>query len=200
MARGIIGGFTDDTFRGSQYITRQQANSILGLYLSEEEKEITGHIQGEKGLYPSLAAWYLAEGADLLVPFADEGDIAAVHRQTTAYLIAHGVIKGTPVGTAKYLKPLSNLTRAQAAVMIVRVKEVAFLNPADLHLSVTGIPSPVAAGAASSVVVTVRDEDGLVVTDYGGPSSSASTDLRPSCPSTTLSHPRMPGPVPSRAV
>ena len=130
-AKNTIGGFTDNTFRSSQHITRQQGDSILSLYLSQKEMEITGYIQGANGQYASLAAWYLAEGAALLAPFADDQDVAAVHRQATAYLIHQGAVKGSQVGAAKYLRPLSYLTRAQAAVMIVRVKETEFEPPVE---------------------------------------------------------------------
>ncbi|NLO27374.1 MAG: S-layer homology domain-containing protein, partial [Actinobacteria bacterium] len=182
VAKNIIGGFTDNTFRGSQYITRQQANSILGLYLSQEERDDTGYIQGDKGQYESLAAWYLAEGSALPTPFVDGDEVSMVHRQATAYLIYHGVVKGSQVGAAKYLRPFSNLTRAQAAVMIVRVKETAFPEPAELHLSVADIPNPVVAGTSSNVTVTARDQYGNLASDYRGTIRFTSTDGKASLP------------------
>ncbi len=114
----IVIGYPDGTFRPSQTITRQQANSILGRYLSDLELAATGHITGESGSYPSVAAWYMEEGASVLAPFADASEVGPVHAPYSAYLVYHGVVLGDGI----HLMPLSNLTRAQAAVLIVRIK------------------------------------------------------------------------------
>ncbi len=118
----IVTGYPDGAFRPSRNITRQQANSILGRYLSRKELTDTGSIQGELGSYNSLADWYAAEGAETLAPFADVSQLAKVHAPFTAYLVYHEVVYGSSNGDSIYLMPLSNLTRAQAAVLIVRTK------------------------------------------------------------------------------
>ena len=75
---------------------------------------------GELGNYASVAAWYEAEGAALLTPFADVSQLADEHAPFTAYLVYHEVVLGSSSGGNTYLMPLSNLTRAQAAVLILR--------------------------------------------------------------------------------
>ena len=68
---GIIGGFGNGTFGPGMSISRQQANSILGLFLSQEELSLRGHIAGNEGNYASLSAWFAAEGTTALASFAD---------------------------------------------------------------------------------------------------------------------------------
>ncbi len=120
---GIVTGYPDGSFRPDQTITRQQANSILGRYLSHKELANTGAIQGDLGSYASVAEWYVAEGAAVLAPFADASQLAPVHAPFTAYLVYHEVVLGSSSGGSTYLTPLSELTRAQAAVMVVRIKQ-----------------------------------------------------------------------------
>ncbi len=55
---GIISGYPDNTFRPSQSVSRQQANSLLGLHLAQKELTLRGHIAGDEGNYASLNAWY----------------------------------------------------------------------------------------------------------------------------------------------
>jgi len=118
---GLLSGFAGNSYRPEQPITRQQANTILGRYLSAKELADRGFIQGSRATYPTLADWYAAEGAAVLAPFADRSLLAAVHAPQTAYLVCHQVVQGSVSGTGLHLMPLSNLTRAQAAVMIVRL-------------------------------------------------------------------------------
>ncbi|MBN1321048.1 MAG: S-layer homology domain-containing protein, partial [Thermoleophilia bacterium] len=179
-ATHLIGGYADGSFRGPQSISRQQANSMVGLYLSQRELEATGSLQGEKGGYASLSEWYLSEGAELLAGFGDALEVAQAHAQPTAYLVARGVIKGSgfaaAAGDTRYLDAQGSLTRAQAAAMIIRAKGVTFTAPATLHFSVTGIPDPLTAGEASDVTVTVLDQSDNVATGYTGAVHFASTD------------------------
>lgn len=116
FAGGLLTGYTDDTYRPGNNITRQQAASILGRYLVAEELAASGHIQGAQGTYASLAAWFAAEGQAVLAPFTDAAKLATVHAPYTAYLIYHQVI----MGSNSTLNPLANLTRAQAAAMVYR--------------------------------------------------------------------------------
>src|SRR5664280_2366239 len=74
---GIISGYDDHTFRPETSVSRQQANSILGLFLSPNELSLTGHIRGELTTYPTVSAWYAAEGAALLNAFADASSLAS---------------------------------------------------------------------------------------------------------------------------
>ncbi len=125
-AAGLIEGRTTPTgrfFDPSTTISRQQADSILGRYLSRAELAATGAISGSGGGsgYASLAGWYAAEGAAYLVAFSDAGDLAADHAAAAAYLVFHGVVKGTE----GRLYPTATLSRAQAAVLVLRVAEEA---------------------------------------------------------------------------
>ena len=46
---GVISGFTDNTYRPNSTISRQQANNILGSYLSKKEISQKGTITGATG-------------------------------------------------------------------------------------------------------------------------------------------------------
>ena len=142
-AVGLVEGLTTPAgrvFAPGADISRQQANSILGRYLSEQELEVTGVIAGWTGgesggaTYPSLEAWYAPMGFDLLTRFTDYEDVLPAHAPGTAYLIFHQVLKGSggtfDPGAAfprgEMLHPAANLSRAQGAAMILRVKGVKF--------------------------------------------------------------------------
>ncbi len=94
-AAQVVTGYPDDTYRPAWNISRQHANTILGRYLSQQELADSGHIAGELGNYPTLAAWYAAEGAAVLAPFADAAQVNPVHVPFTAYLVYRGVVQGT---------------------------------------------------------------------------------------------------------
>ncbi len=109
-------------FRPGNNIARQQANTILGRYLSDTEIATTGVIHGTGGLtYSSLALWYSAQGSFYLNGFLDAGQVAVVHRPATAYLVYHEAVQGSN----GRLSPLATLNRAQAAAMVLRVAEEA---------------------------------------------------------------------------
>ena len=113
----MVVGYPDGRFRPDQSITRRQANSVLGRYLSDQEFAASGHISGEKGTYASVAAWYEAEGSSVLARFIDASDVGSMHAPYTAYLVHRGVV----TGDGARLMPASDLSRAQAAVLIVRI-------------------------------------------------------------------------------
>src|SRR5680860_999512 len=117
----LVTGFADDTFRPYTTISRQQANSVLGRYLSGVELEARGVIEGDVKSYSSLSAWYAAESHFYLGGFTDMGQVYSVHRPATAYLIYRGVVKGSNF----QLKPEDSLSRAQAVAMVVRVAQSA---------------------------------------------------------------------------
>lgn len=119
-AAGIVGGFTDGSFKPDEPVTRQQANSILGRFLSEAELSAMAVIWGLQRNYPSLEAWYQGEAGFWLGVFSDLSQLDAVHRPTTGYLVYHDVVNGSQSGTNFYLSPLSSLSRAQAVVMVLR--------------------------------------------------------------------------------
>jgi hypothetical protein len=133
-AEGIVGGFADGTYRPGMQITRQQANSMMGRYLSEVEIAFKGHIEGLNGLtYATLEAWYAAQGHNYLPGFTDWTQVAEVHRPTTAYLVRYGVVRGSGFK----LTPLGSLTRAQAVAMVLRT-----LDAKELVAPVTPPPAP----------------------------------------------------------
>lgn len=162
---GLISGYNDGTFKPNNTISRQQANSILGKYLSQRELSEKGVITGKNGqTYTSLKAWYDEEGALVLAYFNDAVNVAAVHAPGTAYLVYRQVVKGSN----GYLNPGSTLTRAQAVALIVRVRSVTFEAPsytAEMPLSLVD-PAPSAnntiaiTGTGGTRTVTVNVANG----------------------------------------
>jgi S-layer homology domain len=128
-AAGLISGYPNGdgtfSFRPGTQISRQQSNSILGRYLSGVEIEATGHIHGVVRNYLTLEQWYSLEGEFYLGFFTDQAQVATAHRATTAYLVNQGVVVGSTQGGQTYLYPQSNLTRAQAAALIIRTRTMA---------------------------------------------------------------------------
>jgi hypothetical protein len=118
---GVVRGYQDGSFRPERAITRQQANSMLGRHLTQGELNESGSIRGELGSYASVDRWFAAEGAGLLASFADASQLAAVHAPYTAYLLYHGIVLGGSSQGIQLLTPLADLTRAQAAVLVVRL-------------------------------------------------------------------------------
>ena len=117
VSAGIISGYDDGTFGPNDTISRQQATSILGLWLSQKEIAATGGIQGKAGVYDSLAAWFAAEGDGVLGSFADQAQVSPAHRPAVAYLALLGIVVGSTTAGGTYLKPLDETTRVQAVVM-----------------------------------------------------------------------------------
>ena len=122
VATSVIFGYPDGTFHPDAGIVRQQATSILGQWLAQQEIAALGGVQGAHGYYASLVAWYTAEGEGVLQEFADQDQVALVHRPATAYLVMRGVVLGSASGDDTLLDPLADLTRAQAVAMILRTK------------------------------------------------------------------------------
>ncbi len=117
-AAGLVNGVGGGLFTPSAPISRQQVATILARWLSEAELDALGYIAGPAGTqYPSLSAWYAAQGATALASFFDQASIATVHRPGVAYLAARGIAQGS----SGYFTPMSNITRAQAAVLVLRV-------------------------------------------------------------------------------
>ncbi|MCL5735507.1 MAG: IPT/TIG domain-containing protein [Actinobacteria bacterium] len=148
-------------------ISRQQTNTILGRYLSANELDATGRITGRTGgeegpqEYPSLEAWYATEGGWFLPLFKDYAAVLPAHAPGTAYLILHPVIKGSH----GKLDPAANLSRAQAAAMVLRAKAAAFapvspyVNSLDFH------SGPVAGG--NTVVIGGKYLAGATAVSFG---------------------------------
>ncbi len=162
---GVIGGFTDGKYRPDNNIIRQQANSILGLYLAGRELNLRGHIAGDLGNYSSLNDWYAAEGNAILVEFADRTSLAAVHAPSTAYLVYHGVVEGSLSGAARYLGPSQNLTRAQAVALILRTKSVTFSTTLPAITVLT--PSSGPASGGNTVIITGANFTSATVVEFG---------------------------------
>ena len=150
---GLISGYDDGTYRPAGPIIRVGANKVLGLALSDREMETTGHIQGEAGTYVSLGQWYAVEGPALLAEFADGNMVVTPeYKQTTAYLVFHGVVQGAVRGGQTYLDPLATLKRAQAVALIVRVRGVVFNAGTPTVTSLA--PAVGAASGNTTVVIT----------------------------------------------
>lgn len=120
VGRGLIAGVEEDHYRPGAPMLRQQVNTILGRYLEKMALDGPGYVEGDLDTYDTVAEWYAAEGEDALAPFGDADEIATVHKPYTAYLAYLGVAKGSK----GRLSPLGTVTRAQAAVLIVRVSQL----------------------------------------------------------------------------
>ena len=180
-AAGLVKGETTPAglvFGPNTDISRQQTNSILGRYLSGQEIEATGAITGILGgetpgfRYSSLENWYGSEGVGFIALFKDHSQVLPAHTQGTAYLIFREVIKGS----AGKLYPKANLSWAEAAVMVLRVKGATFTtsvtlggtNATSFHVDQDGgITAVVPAHAAGSVDVIVTTSNGASVSTAG---------------------------------
>jgi hypothetical protein len=159
---GIISGYSDGKFKPNNTVSRQQANNILGAYLSAKELDLNGVITGSRSTYTSLSAWYGAEGALILAAFKDATNVAAVHAPGTAYLVFHEVVKGSN----GYLTPGSTLTRAQAVALIIRVRDTEF-GGGSLP-TVTGVnPAAGAATGGNGVIITGTNFTGVSGVKFG---------------------------------
>ena len=127
-AAQLMRGYAEGVYLPDNAIDRQEANSILARWLAAGETAATGYIQGAEATYEDLAAWYAAEGSAALAGFADAGSVAEVHRAATAYLAMRGVVVGSPSGGSTYLQPLNDISRAQAAVMVLRALAAGAMN------------------------------------------------------------------------
>lgn len=128
-AAGLLSGFEGGSFRPAVPLTRQQACSILGLYLAAAALDRDGRLVGAQGSYPSLETWFAAEGVGVLAAFADAGSVAQVHAPAVAYLAQLGIVRGSarldgPQAGLLYLEPAAFVTRAQAVALIVRASDV----------------------------------------------------------------------------
>jgi hypothetical protein len=127
-AAQLLRGYAEGVYLPDNSIGRQEANSTLARWLAAGETAATGHIEGAQATYEDLTAWYAAEGAAVMAGFADAGSVAEVHRAATAYLIMRGVVVGSPSGGSTYLHPLNDISRAQAAVMVLRALAAGAMN------------------------------------------------------------------------
>ena len=166
----VITGYPDDTYRPNSTMQRQQANTILARYLSGLEKAALGGIQGEEELYETVTEWYQEEGSSLLDAFADGGTVATAHRPGTAYLVHHEVVQGSPSGGQYYLKPLTSLTRAQGAALILRVADISFATPAPTVTALNPSSGPTVGG--NTVVITGTNFTGATAVRFGSISAT----------------------------
>lgn len=105
---GIAAGYADGTFRPERTIVREEAMAMIARALKLADKR-AGSATGD--------------AASTLSGFADGGTVSGWARQAAAELIARGVVVGSPAG----LRPGDEVTRAEAAAMILRMLEKAGL-------------------------------------------------------------------------
>lgn len=102
---GIVSGYNDNTFRPMQKITREEsivmiskAMSMLGTSIKITEAEIQSELKR----------------------FDDGGEFAGWSRKDAAYLIKHKLL----VGSGGKLKPRNNITRAEAATIMLKALRI----------------------------------------------------------------------------
>ncbi len=99
QANGIVTGYTDNTFKPTKEITRQEMAVMLARYAKLLGMEITG---GDLSTYP------------------DAKDVPSWAEESMAWCVAKGLINGVQSGGVSSLKPGNNATRAQFATIIMR--------------------------------------------------------------------------------
>ena len=99
---GIVKGFTDNTFRGSQKITRQELMVMTARYLDYE--------------------WLDLKAAESVgVEFSDYDVIAEFAKASVERMRVLGIVKGDDYSR---FNPLNDATRAEAATIIVRIVDL----------------------------------------------------------------------------
>ena len=100
---GIVGGVGDGKFDPGGKITREQMAAILYRYCNSQ------------GIDTSKRAELSA--------FPDGGKVSAYATEALSWAVAEGLINGTQKGSATYLDPQGNATRAQVATILMRFIE-----------------------------------------------------------------------------
>ena len=147
---GLVNGTGGGKFSPVSAISRQNVAAILGRWLSQAELDSRGYLAGTAGAHhASIEAWFAAEGASQLAGFTDGSSIGSNMRTWVAYLAARGIAKGSD----GRFNPAANITRAQAAVLILRTLDVGKgFGPAPTVTDIEPSTGPAAGG--TSVVIT----------------------------------------------
>jgi len=105
-AAGIVNGYPDGTFRPNETITREQFAKVLKYYAEY------------RGIFkkPTL---------DVIDTFKDGAKVGKWARDSVAFAVEHGIIKGRTVDT---IVPQGTATRAECCTMIRRFIEAFDLN------------------------------------------------------------------------
>jgi hypothetical protein len=103
---GLITGYSDLVFAPDENITREQMASIISRALQMKSTETVD--DGDIG--------------QIINKFRDKGDISPWARQGTALAVSRGIVSGVSADT---FAPRASATRAEAAVMILRLYEQA---------------------------------------------------------------------------
>ena len=148
--------------------SRSEASSLVASSLVQSEIDARGTIHGRMSAYPSLSAWYKAEGSSLLRYFADRGSVPAGQAPAMAYLIYHHVIQGDAQSGDLYLHPAAHLTGGQAAVLIRRAEAVE-LDPAAREAPAVTAVGPVEGlrGGGGSLVIDGSGFQGATSVTFG---------------------------------
>ncbi|MDF2718131.1 MAG: hypothetical protein K0R28_5056, partial [Paenibacillus sp.] len=100
---GIVLGYEDGLFRGEQRITREQGIAMIARAYN---------------LIAPQNAMSETEINALLAPYGDAANISGWAREAVARMIAAGLVEGSD---SQLLKPLDNMTRAEAAALMRRL-------------------------------------------------------------------------------
>ena len=103
-SNGIVNGVSANTFAPNRIVTRQEAVTIFYRYCV-----------GQNAV--------AVDSAMELNGFADEEHVAGFAADAFTWAVATGLVEGSSAGGSMYLNPTTNLSRAQAAVLLQRCVE-----------------------------------------------------------------------------
>ena len=171
-AAGLVNGTGSNKFSPNSAITRQNVAAILARWLSETERDARGFITGATGThYATFDAWYAGEGATELATFTDSSSIGSKMRPWVAYLAARDIAKGSD----GRFNPGSNITRAQAAVLILRTLDAGSSFEATVPTVTSVNPNTGPASGGTSVVITGTNFAAGATVKFGSASASGVT-------------------------
>jgi cell wall-associated NlpC family hydrolase len=172
VAASIIG--KSDAYKPLENTTRSDASQIVAAYLAKKELAMGGKIVGRLATYPSLSAWYKAEGETVLKYYKDKGAVSDQAASAVAYLAYHKVVQGAARSGRLYLDSTSGLTRAQAVAFILRAGKVDFDSVSKSAPRVTAVgPTRGLEDGGGTVVITGSGFWGAKSVSFGGKAVSA---------------------------
>ena len=116
---GLLGGYSDGTFKPGNIVTRAEAVKSVGADIPDWKTDASA-ITREEAVYLIINSLELDKGdAMLLDIFSDKGDISHEYAESFAKALSNNIILGCG---NRMLRPKSTLTRAEFAVLLYRAE------------------------------------------------------------------------------